>query len=303
MPAERGKNLKPKLNTIAVFGANKRIGQPVAQYIAKHSPETKLRVITRSEKNRAQLMSDFPNADLHIANYYDLPSLERALRGADGVFVVTPDFLDEERAMTNFKYAVRRNAGGVTHVVRLVADPPGMTLDRVSPIMLKFGGGTAMQHMIAKNTLKDARLPITYVNIGAYFMQNFSGPLFQAGLRSERVLAVQRNRRMGFIDTDDIGACCAALLLSDNHRHIGQTYHLDNGHDVMWFDEVADLMTEVWGEKITFDGSDETYERLLGDSLRSLFNRPDNGRNISPAFRNLNKTMKRFGGSPTLWNI
>lgn len=67
---------------------------------------------------------------------------------------------------------------------------------------------------------------------------------------------------MAYIDTADIGRCCAALFSSNDHRHIGQTYHLDNGIDVLRFDEVADLMSEVWAEDIRYDGSDETFVNL-----------------------------------------
>lgn len=132
-----------------------------------------------------------------------------------------------------------------------------------------------MQHLRAKALLENSGLPVTFINIGAYFMQNFKTPFFNGALRAERTLAVPRNRRMGFIDTQDIGACAAVLLLSKDQRHIGQTYHLDNGHDVMWFDEVAQLMSQAFGEPIRYDGSDETFLRFCGDGVKQYIGRPD----------------------------
>ena len=270
----RGTNDKQEIKSVAIFGSNGRIGRPVAQYISRHKPDTELRLIVRSDRHRESLEKEFPNAKVVIANYYDLQSLEQALRGVQGVFVVTPDFLDEERAMTNLVYAARRNRG-LIQIVRLVADPPGMTLDRVPDIVKKFGGGTAMQHMIAKKVLMGSGLPITYINIGAYFMQNFVGPLFHPALRDDHTLACPRDRRMGFIDTDDIGYCAGAILLSDDHRHIGQIYHLDNGNDVMWFSDVAELMTKTWGVEIAYDGTDEGYIKRNGEMFNKLFGRTD----------------------------
>ena len=270
----RGTNDKQEIKSVAIFGSNGRIGRPVAQYIREHRPEAELRLIVRSERHRENLEAEFPDAKILIANYYDLDSLDQALRGVQGVFVVTPDFLDEQRAMTNLVYAARRNKG-LIQIVRLVADPPGMTLDRVPDVLKKFGGGTAMQHMIAKKVLSEAMLPITFINIGAYFMQNFVGPLFHPALRDDRTLACPRDRRMGFLDTDDIGKCAGALLLSDDHRHIGQTYHLDNGNDVMWFSEVAELMSKTWDVEITYDGTDEGYIRRNGEMFNKLFGRTD----------------------------
>jgi uncharacterized protein YbjT (DUF2867 family) len=270
----RGPNTKPSQKFIGVFGANAHIGKPLARYVVEKSPKTRLRLIIRVDDYRPALSQEFPNAEIVIANYYDLASLEKAISGLTGLFVVTPDFLDEERAMTNLIYAARCNPG-LLHVVRLVADPPGMTLDRIPPTLTRFGGGTAVQHLRAKALLERSGLPLTYINIAAYFMQNFLTPFFNGPIRAERVLSVPRNRRMGFIDTNDIGACAAAILLSNNQRHLHQPYHLDNGNDVMWFDEVADLMSEVFGVKIRYDGSDETFLRICGEGVKQYIGRPD----------------------------
>lgn len=274
MAAVRGSDTKPSLERIAVFGANGHIGRPLADWVRRHSPSTGLRLVIRNEDHRGGLALAFPQAEICLANYYDLGSLETALSGVEGAFIVTPDFLDEQRAMTNFVYAARTNPG-LRHVVRLIADPPGMTAERVPDSLKAFGGGTAVQHLRAKAILEQSGLPFTYINIAAYFMQNFLTPFFNGPIRAERILSVPRNRRMGFIDTDDIGACAAAILLSGNQRHIGQTYHLDNGHDVMWFDEVAALMSDVFGQAIAYDGTDETFLRICGEGVKAYIGRPD----------------------------
>lgn len=274
MAAVRGSDRKPPLARIAVFGSNGHIGRPLAAWVKANSPSTILRLIIRNEDQRANLAATFPGAEIFIANYYDLTSLEAALSEVEGAFIVTPDFLDEERAMANFIYAARTNPG-LRHVVRLIADPPGMTLDRVPDSLKAFGGGTAVQHLRAKAILEQSGLPITFINIAAYFMQNFLTPFFNGPIQAERVLSVPRNRRMGFIDTHDIGACAAAILLSDNPRHVGQTYHLDNGHDVLRFDEVALLMSDIFNETIAYDGTDETFLRICGEGVKAYIGRPD----------------------------
>lgn len=254
--------LKPKLKQIAIFGANSRIGLPVARALAASEREIGLTLIVRNEAAKAALESELPKAKVVLADYYDLASLEAATEGCDGVFVLTPNRLDEERAMTNLVFALRRNVGQVKHIVRLLGDPPGMSLDKVPDALRNAPGGTAIQHLVARGVLSKSRLPITYVNVAAYFMQNYSGPLFGMGLRKHRVLISPRNRRMAYIDADDIARCVTALLLSADHRHIGMLYHLDNGIDTLRFDEVAALMSEVWGEEIGYDGSDESFLRM-----------------------------------------
>lgn len=102
MAAGRGSNTKPPLERIAVFGANGHIGRSLAALVSAKSPSTGLKLVIRNEDHRPALAGAFPQAEICLANYYDLASLEAAMSGVQGAFIVTPDFLDEQRAMTNF---------------------------------------------------------------------------------------------------------------------------------------------------------------------------------------------------------
>jgi hypothetical protein len=155
MAAGRGSDTKPPLERIAVFGANGHIGRPLAEWITANSATTGLKLVIRNEDHHAALAAAFPHAEICIANYYDLASLESALFGVQGAFIVTPDFLDEQRAMTNFVYAARTNPG-LRHVVRLIADPPGMTAEGVPDSLKAFGGGTAVQHLRERRSWRRA---------------------------------------------------------------------------------------------------------------------------------------------------
>ena len=168
----RGTNTKPKLDRVGIFGANAHIGLEIARKIKAQAQETSLKLIVRSENHRPALEQEFPDDEVVLANYYDLPSLEVALAGLKGLFIVTPDFLDEERAMTNLVYAARASRG-IMHIVRLLADPPGMTYERVPNALRNYSIGFATQHLRAKVILENSGLPITYTNIASAFMQNF----------------------------------------------------------------------------------------------------------------------------------
>ncbi|BBZ04248.1 hypothetical protein MCHIJ_36850 [Mycolicibacterium chitae] len=265
---------KEPLSRILIFGANGHIGGPAAAAIRRDAPAVSLRLVTHQAASAETLRGKFPEAEVVVSNYLDLPGLIEAFDGVDGAFVVTPDFLDEETAMTNIVAAARHH-NELRHLVRLVADPIGMTIERV-PATLKtsFGGGTAVQHLRAKHILDRSGLPVTYINNAAYFMDNFL-TWFADPIQRSRKLVVPRNRRMGFLDPTDTGECAAAILLSESAGHIGQIYHLDNGHDVMRFDEVAELASKTLGEKIEFDGTDEGFEQHCGDAVRAYYGRPD----------------------------
>jgi uncharacterized protein YbjT (DUF2867 family) len=260
---------KPKPGLITIFGASGRLGGPLAQFIGADAPQVRLRLVTSSPNKVAELETRFRGAQIMVANFFDKTSMTAALDGADGVFLVTPNFLDEERAMPIFAQAATAS-GTVSHIVRLLGDPPGMTLDRVPASIRNFRPhGPATQHLIAKSILRQTGLPVTYINCAAYMMDNFLATPAQM-LRDRHELIVPINRLNAFIDPRDVSAVGACLLLSEDHRHIGQIYHLDNGHDVLRFSQVAELMTQIFGVPIGYDGSKERFLRDLGSRYRAL---------------------------------
>lgn len=255
MSAER--KLLP--SRIVVFGAGGRLGGPVAAFIDRYAPDVRLCLITSRPEQQPALRQKFPRAGIAVASYLDEVSMQRALVGAEGVFLVTPNFLDEQAAMQIFARAVRE-AGTLVHIIRILGDPPGMTLERIPPELR--GIGTATQHLIAKRTLDAANLPITYINIAAFMLDNFLG--IGQPIRQARTLIAPFDRLMAFVDPRDVAEAAARILLSPNHRHVGQYYHIDNGHDLMRFSAVAEVMSEVLGVEITHDGTPETFVKVLG---------------------------------------
>ena len=262
-----GSNHKVKPRRIAVFGASGHLGQPLAEHVRANAPDVTLRLVTSVPDKIAALQERFPAAEVVTADYFDEAAMTSVLSGADGVFLVTPNFLDEERAMAIFIRAAEA-AGGISHIVRLLGDAPGMTLDRVPEEIRAFiPPGPATQHLLAEHILRQSGLPVTFINCAAYMMDNFKKAIVRP-LRERKILTAPIDRLNAFIDPRDVGVTAACLLLSDNHRHIGQTHNLDNGHDVMRFSQVAELMSEVFGETITHDASPEGFYRECGERYR-----------------------------------
>ena len=65
-------------------------------------------------------------------------------------------------------------------------------------------------------------------------------------------------RLIPYIDPREIAELAGRLFLSENPRHIGQFHTLNNGQDLLRFSEVANLMSEVFQEKIVHDGQRES---------------------------------------------
>jgi len=249
-------NHKPIPRSILIFGAAAHIGRPLARFLSRQSQPIRLRLASSQPDRQADLRREFPEAEVVAADYFDLPSMEAAVEGMEGIFVITPGGTDERPAMRNLVAAVRK-AGCAVHILRCVGVQPEANLRRIPTALLKAPAlGLPVQHPYVKEILDESGLPVTYLNFGATFMDNFFW--MKERLVKERKL-VWHDRLIPFIDPRDIAEVAGRLLLSDNHRHIGQFHTLNNGHDLMRYSDAAALMSEVFGEPITHDGSQEAF--------------------------------------------
>lgn len=248
-------NRKPIPRSILIFGAGAHIGGPLARFLEREAPSIALRLATSSPQKAEALRAGFPGAEVVIADYLDPQSLRHAVKGAEGVFMLTPSGTDE-RPVTSNMIAALKEEGSLIQMVRLLGLQPEASLHRIPQSLRDHGLGLPVQHPIAKAMLDDSGLPVTYINSGATFMDGLMG--MREGIRRERTL-VWPERLIPYIHPDDIAETAGRLFLSDNHRHIGQFHTMNNGHDILRFSEVAGIMSELWGEPIAYDGSQEGF--------------------------------------------
>jgi uncharacterized protein YbjT (DUF2867 family) len=259
------KNLPPVPDRIAVFGAGAHIGGPLAQFVQKTSPHTALRLVTSSPGKVSTLKESFPGAEVAVASYFDVPALETAFDGVGAIFIVTPDFLDDQTAMANV-VAAAKTAGTVTRIVRVLADLPGMSLDKLPAQMRAMGHGPAMQHFQARDVLDASGISITYVNSPGWFMDDFlihfAGPL-----KTKHKVVIPYDRLICFTDTRDLGEACGRLLLSDDPEFVGRYHNFNSGERPRRFSEAVAMMSDVVGTQIAYDPSPEGFLAELGPTL------------------------------------
>lgn len=246
--------------SIAIFGASGHIGGPLARHVRCQAPDTQLRLITSVESKRDVLRKDFPEAQCLVANLFDASSLQRALDGVEAVFLVTPSPFDEAVAMANFVDAARKWAR-LVHVVRIVGYEPESLARRV-PEELRRLGGTAQQHRVAKAILDESDLPVTYLNVGASYLDNFL--LMAPTVRKERRM-VWPDRLIPFIDPRDLGEIAAALLLSPDGRHMHQFLTLNNGQDLLTTAQIVETLSDILKTPIAYESSREAFLREYGE--------------------------------------
>ena len=227
-------------SSIAIFGVSGRLGQPLAKYLAHYAPAIQLRLLTSAPAKVAALAGAFPKADVAVASYFDPPSLVSALGGVDAAFVVTPTGTDEAIAMGNLVDAVT-SCGTMTHMIRVTGIQPDTNNARIPPFLREFGRGLEVQHPIARKILDEAEMPVTYLNIGASFMDNFLNlaPAIQQGS------IPWPDRSIPYVDPRDVAEAAARLLLSGDARHLHQFYTLNNGEARMTMADVASVFESV----------------------------------------------------------
>lgn len=258
-------NRKPVPKSILVFGANDHIGSPLVEFLTREAPSVKLRLVTHSPAKVEGLAGRFPAAEVVVADYFDQALLEAATRDMEGVFVITPSGIDETAAMTNLVAALK-GSPSLVHLIRVLGLQPESNPRRIPQNMREHAMGIEVQHPMAKRILDESDLPVTYLNCGATFMDNFVRLGLAESVKRKRVL-IWPERLIPWIDPRDIGEVAGRLLLSDNHRHIGQFHTMNNGHDLLRFHEVAALMSEAFGEPIGYDGSRETFFAVYGQFM------------------------------------
>lgn len=265
------RNTKKIPTSIGIFGASAHIGGPMARWLRYHAPRVRLRLITSREDKVAHLRTSFPDCEVAIGNYYDRPSLEQAVAGLEGLFVITTTGTREEPAMTNLVAAVRAS-NTLVQMIRLVGVFPCINLRRRPVALTKIGWGLETQHPIARQILDESDLPVTYFNIGSSFMDNLLNPRiysFKPGT------VAWPDRRVPYIDPAEIGEAAARILLSDNHRHLYQFHTLNNGSDNLYQHEVVAMMRDVLQMDIAYDSSKEALVAILQPAMKSGHAPPD----------------------------
>jgi uncharacterized protein YbjT (DUF2867 family) len=238
---------------ILVIGATGQQGGAAARALLEHG--YRVRGLTRSpNKPRALAMSEL-GVEMVKGDLDDLDSLDAALQGAYGVFVVT-DFWEhgydgEVRHGRNIADAAK--AAGIGHLVYSSV----ASADR----------NTGIPHFDSKfeieNYIRESGLNFTIIR-PVSFMQNWTGarPVIEAqGLQTPQ----RPNSKTYLISTRDIGRF-AAEAFDDPDKWLD--VELDIAGDAYTMLELADLFSQVVGKPVRYSQTDwDEYAKSNGDEM------------------------------------
>ena len=216
---------------VTVTGSTGTIGSELVRLLSAAGVGT--RALHRDVRKTRAL----PNVTWVRADLDDARRLRVALDGTDRLFLLTgnePDF-----ARTQIGVVRAAEELGVKHIVKLSA--LGASDHSTSTI--------AREHWAVEQALLSTRLQWTILRPHA-FMQNWLGDVAESVRAEGVVYAPIGEGRVPFIDTRDIAAVAAEVLLHVE-AHVGKKYVLTGGEAVGYAD-LAAALSEATGRTITY---------------------------------------------------
>lgn len=170
----------------------------------------------------------------------DSASVRAALEGIDRAVLILPNSQEQERLELSFIETAKQ--AGLPWIIKLSS--PEAVRGTNSPIPLA--------HIAAEDAIMASGMNWTFVR-PSFFMQNLRGTLAQAQATGKLSMPMG-NGTVVLTDCADAGAFIARVLTDDNsEQHYGQCYDITGPDEVMTFDDVAKVISEVIGQDVEYE--------------------------------------------------
>jgi hypothetical protein len=130
--------------------------------------------------------------------------------------------------------------------------------------------GPALKYQQWKAVLTNSGLPVSFLNSWAYFMDDLLSVWFQP-LVTRQVFSAPYDRVTTFVDTRDLGAAGAALLLAPHDRDHDGVLHHCTGSQRIRFSEVATLFSEILGVEIRYEDDPDRWANDVREGCDGYF--------------------------------
>jgi len=216
---------------ITVTGSTGTIGSELVRLLSSGGIET--RAVYRNAADGPRL----PHVTLFRADLSNPVQAEAALAGTVRLFLLTGNEPGFARTQTTVVEAAARR--GIGYLLKLSA--LGASDHSRSAI--------GRDHWVVEQAIQKTTIPCTFLRPHA-FMQNWLGDLAESVRQEDAIYSPIGEGRVPFIDTRDIAAVAAEVLLHPD-QHAGKKYFLTGG-EAVGYGDLADLLTEVTGRHIVY---------------------------------------------------
>ena len=224
-----------KAKNVLITGATGNIGMEVIRYLIGQGADIQITAAVRDVKKSREKFP-FPIDKLRFRKFdFEEPaSYEDAFRDIDILFLLRPPHIsDVEKVFRPLLHAAARH--GIGQVVFFSVQ--GVENNKIIP------------HHKIEERIKEFGFAYIFVRPG-YFMQNLTTALLPEVKKEKSITLPCAKAGFNWIDVNNIGEATAHLLLEFEQYQNG-AFDI-TGTDKKNFYQVAELLSEVTGEKITF---------------------------------------------------
>ncbi len=221
---------------IAVVGATGNTGRAVVKEL-KGLGQNPVCVVRNPDKARDVLGPDTKTA---VAELSDRAALEKALQGADSVFLVTGPHPQIAELESNVLDAARK--AGTKYLVHVSGGIAVARRDSESVV--------GRSHYAVEEKLRGCGIGWVILRPGL-FMQNILGQAASIKNDSKIVLPFAKDLPVALVDVRDTGAVGARILV-DPAPHAGKTYEFTGAQTT--YGEFAKVFSDVLGRTIAYVG-------------------------------------------------
>ncbi len=227
------------MENILVIGSTGTIGSAVLKNLQNKNVNVFAGV--HSEKDIPKVE---PYAEAVPLDFNSPETLDQAMQGKDRVFLVTPLMQDPDKITQLVADAAQKH--NVKHIVRSTAAGADVN---ASIAMGRWAGAS-------EEVIKASGLDWTILQPHS-FLQNFISANSYTIKNQDVYYLPLGDARLAQLDVDDLGKVAALVLTSDDH--FGKTYELSGLTYTSV--ELAEIMSEVFGRKITYVDAPEADVR------------------------------------------
>ena len=214
---------------ILVTGASGNVGHYVVSELKKFN-ET----IRAASSDTAKIHKIFQDEVEAIEfDFTRSETFDEALKGVDRIFLMRPPHLGKPENLYPFIDAAKR------YPIQLISFLSLMGVEK----------NTIPPHHKIEKYIEASGIPFCHIRPG-FFMQNVSGIHSYEIKTMDTILIPAGQSKTSFIDAADIG-CAIATVLHQPHKHRNTAYTI-TGPEALDYNQIANILTEVTGRKITY---------------------------------------------------
>ena len=220
-------------DTMLVTGATGNVGSEVVKQLSGLGEDVRAccHTLSRADKIKG------PGVEIVEFDYYKPETVEAAFKGAEKLFLLTTPLAGNIVEITAQLVAEAKNAG-VKHIVQQSVHGGPDAEARLLPIRW---------HRQSEGVTEGSGIPYTFVR-PADFMQNLSNFHGKTIREQNAIYTTAGDGKTGWVDARDIAAVAIEALTRDGHE--GKIY-ATTGPEALSYDQVAEILSEVLGRKIS----------------------------------------------------